>query len=178
MSKKSKKQEREAAIKAEVARREKSRLERSPLNKEQMTTLFEFVGSNIVKFGHDDDFKYTDQWLLENGIDVLSTHKFFESEKIYRDWDVLTNGDPFSLFGGSSTRHAWMPLEKDELESLIEYLEVELEQNGCAHNMQLTETWLSNTNHDKNSVIAALFAQGGFCDCEVMYNVESDGIYA
>jgi len=177
MSKKLKNQQRELAVRAEKAKRENERLARSPLNKKQMLALYSYVGSCIVENGHEHNFAITDSWLSDNGFELSSAHQFLLSLELRDDWALLMNGDPFSLFGSSSTRHVWMPLEKIDLESLINFLEDELEEAKCNHNFQLTESWLSSTEYDVSLVKAALLAQGGFCDCEVMYNVESEGIY-
>jgi len=178
MSKKLRKQQRDEAIKAEKAKRESDRLVRSPLDKDQMLALYAYVCSHIVEKGHDHNFAITENWLSEKGFEFSSVHQFLLNLNIEDDWGLLTNGDPFSLFGSSSTRHVWMPLEKIDLEKLINFLEVQLEETGCDHKLRHTELWLSNTEYDVNLVKAALLAQGGYCDCEVMYNVEPDGIYA
>jgi len=177
MSKKLKKLQRELAIKAEKSKRENERLARSPLNKEQMLVLYSYVGSCIAENGHEHNFAITDSWLLDNGFELSSVHQFLLSLDIGDDWALLMNGDPFSLFGSSSTRHSWMPLEEIDLENLINYIEEKLEEAECNHKLKLTESWLLNTEYDASLVKAALLAQGGFCDCEVMYNVEPEGIY-
>ena len=177
MSKNQKKKEREAAIQAEVAKRENARLEKSPLNKEQMTSLFIFVGSNIVENGLKEEFEFTNHWLNEHAHEAKSVLEFFRSQKIMNDWDLLVNGDPFAMFGKSSSNYVWMPLEKNELQDLLRYLDSKLEKQSCQHNMALTDSWLEKTDYKPSEVKAALFAQGGFCDCEVMFNVETSGIY-
>jgi hypothetical protein len=177
MSKKLKKQQRELAIRAEKAKRENERLARTPLNKEQMLALYSYVGSCIVENCHERNFAITDGWLSDNGFELSSVHQFLLGLEVGDDWALLMNGDPFSLFGSSSTRHIWMPLEEIDLENLINYLEDELEEVGCNHTFKLTESWLLNTEYDISLVKAALLAQGGGCDCEVMYNVEPEGIY-
>ncbi len=82
MSKKDKKRKREAAIKTEIARREKDRRDRSPLSRDDMLNLLDFVGEKMMVEGHSHDFLYTLQWLNTNGFDEEGTLKFFADEKI------------------------------------------------------------------------------------------------
>ncbi len=51
MSKKDKKRKREAAIKAEIARRKNDRRERSPLSRDDMLNLLNFVGEKVMTEG-------------------------------------------------------------------------------------------------------------------------------
>ena len=63
-------------------------------------------------------------------------------------------------------------LTNEQLDLLNEYLDKNLQQKNCVHNLNLTKQWLKdNFKGDKNKVIKALQNYGGFCDCEVLYNV-------
>ena len=56
---------------------------------------------------------------------------------------------------------------------LFELLDAELNACGCDHDLKLTKQILSNLDiKDVLSVLAWLEEQGGYCDCEVMMNVE------
>ncbi|WP_196140636.1 DUF2695 domain-containing protein [Aliikangiella sp. G2MR2-5] len=176
MVKLSKKQQREAAIKAEIEKREKEKLEKSPISKHEYVDLYRFVGKHIVENGHSHDYTAVKGWCSKNAVDFRAVSAFFDFLGIKDDWALLVDGDPYSLFGADSNTTVWMPLSEDELNELLDFLDEELQTKGCDHTMALTETWLSQTKLDKSEVIAALWANGGFCDCEVTYNVEPEGI--
>jgi hypothetical protein len=175
MRKKDKKRKREAAIIAEIARREKDRCERSPLSRDDMLNLLDYVGEELMVEGRSHDFTYTLQWLNSNGFDKDKTLQFFAEEKIQDDWSLCTEGDPYSLFGPSETRLSWMPIDQPQLESLIEWLDDEVINKGCDHDLTLTKKWLKANNCPVHSTLMALIAHGGGCDCEVVLNVEPKG---
>lgn len=177
MSKRSKKAEREAAIKVEMAKRESHRASRSPIDRQQMLSLISNVGAAIAENGHKNDFELTDRWLEENNIDVARMHDFLASVSISNDWSLLIEGDPYQLFGASDNRCTWMPLEEKELGLLIDFVDNQVRENGCHHDHLNTKKWLFTTEYNSNEVIAALMAHGGFCDCEVVMNVEEESIY-
>ena len=66
-----------------------------------------------------------------------------------------------------------LPMPEDKFIRLFELLDAELHAHGCDHDLKLTEQILSNLDvKDVLSVLAWLKEQGGYCDCEVMMNVE------
>ena len=66
-----------------------------------------------------------------------------------------------------------LPMSKDKFIQLFELLDDELHEHGCDHSLKLTEQILSNLEvKDVLSVLAWLKEQGGYCDCEVLMNVE------
>jgi hypothetical protein len=67
---------------------------------------------------------------------------------------------------------AALPLSVTDLKAMFDMLDVELPQTGCDHTRRLTEAWLRSRGHDVESVFAWLDTQGGYCDCEVLANVE------
>src|SRR5215469_9884798 len=67
---------------------------------------------------------------------------------------------------------AALPLPVEELKAMFDMLDVELPQKGCDHTRRLTEAWLGSRGHDVQRVFAWLDTQGGFCDCEILANVE------
>jgi hypothetical protein len=66
------------------------------------------------------------------------------------------------------------PLAIPELEALFAVLDVELGANDCDHTRRLTQAWLERRGHDVETVLAWLDTQGGYCDCEVLANVEQN----
>jgi hypothetical protein len=67
---------------------------------------------------------------------------------------------------------AALPLPVHELKAMFDMLDFELPQKGCDKTRRLTEEWLRSRGHDVQSVFAWLDTQGGFCDCEILANVE------
>jgi Protein of unknown function (DUF2695) len=67
---------------------------------------------------------------------------------------------------------AALPLPPAELRSLFDSLDSGLPSAGCDHTLRLTMQWLSSHGHDSERVVAWLKSQGGYCDCEVLANVE------
>lgn len=66
-----------------------------------------------------------------------------------------------------------LPMPEDKFIRLFELLDAELHSHGCDHDLKLTEQILLNLDvKDVLSVLAWLEEQGGYCDCEVMMNVE------
>jgi hypothetical protein len=47
-----------------------------------------------------------------------------------------------------------------------------LPRDGCDRTRRLTEQWLLQRGHNVLAVLAWLDTQGGYCDCEVLANVE------
>lgn len=66
---------------------------------------------------------------------------------------------------------ATLPLPKETLWALFDYLNDAL-ADGCDHSLRLTTQFLASNNVAPESVIPWLGAHGGFCDCEVLFNVE------
>ena len=65
-----------------------------------------------------------------------------------------------------------LPMPLDLFSKLFDYLDRQLEENGCKDNFALTEIFLQANNVDKNIVIPWLREHGGHCDCEILANVE------
>lgn len=65
---------------------------------------------------------------------------------------------------------ASMPLSPEQLESLIDYLDANLK--SCDHTTKLTEIYLQAEKLDKDRVLPWLADHSGYCDCEVLYNLD------
>ena len=67
------------------------------------------------------------------------------------------------------------PLNHDELNKLKKYLS---EKGGCDGTLKYTAEWLKNTAKkpafEAEQIMAWLQQHGGFCDCEVVLNVEAE----
>ena len=67
---------------------------------------------------------------------------------------------------------AAFPLPFPELKAMFDMLNAELPRKGCDHSRRLTEAWLRTRGHDVKHVFTWLDSEGGFCDCEILANVE------
>ncbi len=66
---------------------------------------------------------------------------------------------------------ASMPLNKNDLRGLFEYLDGEL-VSGCDHTASKTLAYLRSRSLDSERIVPWLQELGGYCDCEVLANVE------
>ncbi|NIB44799.1 DUF2695 domain-containing protein [Pseudomaricurvus alkylphenolicus] len=177
MTNKSKKQLRQEAIRAEIAKRQSTRANLSPLDRNQLLSLVEYVGKNIIENGHENNFQFSAQWARRNSVDLEKLTDFLASERINDDWDLAVGCDPFDLMGESEDRLSWMPLDQTELEDLLDWLDEAVQERGCNHDYTLSKEWLSNNSADTATTLMALMAKGGGCDCEIVLNVEPENIY-
>lgn len=65
-----------------------------------------------------------------------------------------------------------LPLDKSYILDLFDFLNVELEERGCNHNFQIASEFLKSKGLDKESVFEWFREQGGYCDCEILFNIE------
>ena len=64
-----------------------------------------------------------------------------------------------------------MPISKNDLKALFDYLD-RPDPPPCDHTLKDTIWFLDKHNLDKNTIIPWLNEYGGYCDCEVIYNVD------
>ena len=58
-----------------------------------------------------------------------------------------------------------------ELAALFEHLTTELASISCDHTLRMTEEWIQSTDHSIQDVVQWFRDNGGYCDCEVLANV-------
>jgi len=173
----SKKEQRRLAIEREQQRRSLEAIDACPISRDDYTSLIDYISDQIVDHGHSHDFAITIEYLSDHDHPVEAMFSFLATKRITDDWSLFVSGDPFKLFGATEERSLRMPLEEDQLESLIEWLDAEVQNRGCDHGHTLTREWLERHGIAPTRTIGALMALGGFCDCEVALNVETDVIY-
>lgn len=66
---------------------------------------------------------------------------------------------------------AAMPISRSDLAALFEHLDAAL-QAGCDHSLKFTSQFLQSRNLPADTVIPWFAEHGGYCDCEVLGNVE------
>ena len=64
-----------------------------------------------------------------------------------------------------------MVIENKQLKQLGNYVFAKMQQVGCDNTLFFTEEWLTE-HHIENvpAVVELLEENGGFCDCEVLFN--------
>ena len=67
---------------------------------------------------------------------------------------------------------AALPLPDDQLQAMFDALDKELPTEGCNHTRRLTRRFLEQRGLPTEAVFSWLDANDGFCDCEVLANVE------
>lgn len=67
---------------------------------------------------------------------------------------------------------AVLPLPDEELQAMFDELDRELPIQGCDHTRRLTLLFLAWRGLPTEAVLLWLDDNGGFCDCEVLANVE------
>lgn len=66
-----------------------------------------------------------------------------------------------------------LPFSRETFQNLFDFLDEGLEKNGCDDRLKLTKQFLeANQIQNIDEVQNWLKENGGFCDCEVLYNVE------
>jgi hypothetical protein len=64
------------------------------------------------------------------------------------------------------------PVPHSVLNQLFDQLEEQLATTGCDHTLRLTREFISRQSLPEIEVISWLEKNGGYCDCEVLSNVE------
>ena len=64
-------------------------------------------------------------------------------------------------------------LTREQKEDLYEFLDIECATLVCDNTLKLTKQWIQENNLEdkKKEIIEYLENHGGYCDCEVVFNV-------
>lgn len=68
---------------------------------------------------------------------------------------------------------ASIPMPKEALRELFDHLDGALSE-GCDHSLRLTTAFLESKKLEVQRVVPWLREHGGYCDCEVLANVEDE----
>lgn len=74
--------------------------------------------------------------------------------------------------GERAKERAAFPIPAHRLREMFDMLDRALPISGCDHTRRLITTWLETNELPVDAVFAWLDEHGGFCDCEVLANVE------
>jgi hypothetical protein len=66
-----------------------------------------------------------------------------------------------------------LPATKEQIEDLFDYLDRRLENESCVHNLRFTMQFLMENRLNMPAVMSWLNENGGYCDCEVLQNIET-----
>jgi hypothetical protein len=64
------------------------------------------------------------------------------------------------------------PLPDESLQSLFAHVDRAVAQDGCVHTLKATDAWIAEHAVAREPLVAWLRDHGGYCDCEVVANVE------
>ncbi|HRH42899.1 MAG TPA: DUF2695 domain-containing protein [Pyrinomonadaceae bacterium] len=67
-----------------------------------------------------------------------------------------------------------LPFTKEQIEALFEYIEDELYEVDCDHTSRFALQFMMKNNLPFPKIIAWLNANGGYCDCKIMENIEKE----
>ncbi|MBC8769595.1 DUF2695 domain-containing protein [Arenibacter sp. BSSL-BM3] len=65
-------------------------------------------------------------------------------------------------------------LTENQVTELCLFIENRIEKNGCDHSLKNTFEWAEKNGINKADLIDVLKLNGGFCDCEVTFNLPED----
>jgi F0F1-type ATP synthase membrane subunit b/b' len=66
-----------------------------------------------------------------------------------------------------------LPMSRDSFQNLFDHLDKELTDKSCDDTNSLTKAFLLESNiQNVDEVLEWLTKQGGYCDCEILANVE------
>ena len=65
-----------------------------------------------------------------------------------------------------------MPISFANLAALFDHLDEQLGEQGCDHTPKMTKAFLENKKLNTEAILPWLEEYGGYCDCEVLANVE------
>lgn len=76
--------------------------------------------------------------------------------------------------------HTWsgrahrLPIDRDQFQSLLKYVDEMLAMQGCDNTLHHAETWARAHKIGWARLGKSLRSLGGFCDCEIGLNTVSD----
>lgn len=72
---------------------------------------------------------------------------------------------------------AKLPLTNEQLEALLDAIDAAVTTSGCDHSDRHARAWLEEHALPTEVVLGALREMGGYCDCEIVLNVEPEDIF-
>ena len=72
---------------------------------------------------------------------------------------------------------SFLPLDRPQLESLLDHVEAAVDAEGCDHTRRAADAWAEQHGIDLDRLHRGLEEYGGYCDCEVVMNVDPDTVF-
>jgi hypothetical protein len=72
---------------------------------------------------------------------------------------------------------AAMVLDLGQLEALLDAVEERLDSLPCDHSLRHAMEWAAAQHVDAEALTRSLRHFGGYCDCEVVFNVDTESIF-
>jgi hypothetical protein len=72
---------------------------------------------------------------------------------------------------------ARIPLDRAQLQALLDHVDAAVALNGCDHTRATTDAWAEHEGIDLERLHEGLEEYGGFCDCEVVMNVDVEEVF-
>jgi len=80
--------------------------------------------------------------------------------------------------GPTDDEAALLPLDRSQLDALREHVEALLGTGGCDQTHRATDSWAARHGIALDRLHEGLEEYGGFCDCEVVMNVDPAVVFA
>ncbi|MFD1147658.1 DUF2695 domain-containing protein [Saccharothrix hoggarensis] len=74
-------------------------------------------------------------------------------------------------------RAASLPLNRDQLTALVDFVDALVLAEGCDHTLRHTRTWVEAHDLDGEAIADGLAELGGYCDCEVVLNCGPEEVF-
>jgi hypothetical protein len=71
-----------------------------------------------------------------------------------------------------------LPLDRAQLEALAQHVGTAVGAAGCDRTRRVTDAWAAEHGVALDPLHQGLEEYGGFCDCEVVMNVDPDVVFA
>ena len=65
-----------------------------------------------------------------------------------------------------------LPVDPEIIVELFNYLDKELEAQGCEHDYSITKAFLASKQIQNEGIFEWFRENGGYCDCEILFNIE------
>ncbi|WP_104524549.1 DUF2695 domain-containing protein [Blastococcus atacamensis] len=72
---------------------------------------------------------------------------------------------------------AFMPLDRPQLESLLEHVDAAVAADGYDHSPRAADDWARQHDVDLDRLHEGLTEFGGYCDCEIVMNVDPEAVF-
>lgn len=74
-------------------------------------------------------------------------------------------------------RTALLTIDQDQLEQLLDYVDERLGEQPCDHTARHAQRWAQSHRIEWETLAEGLLEFGGYCDCEIVMNVEPEAIF-